>query len=540
MSSLWPPKTIEATNKLLYELESLSIVQITEYLKHANLTSKDDKGNTALHVALNAKNKDEDRIVKIVMLMIQAGAAVDGMNESNETPLVWSIWLGLLSVARLLLDHHADWRIRVEGATLQHFAAASAYPRSLEFLSLTLQADFEVVDNEGKTPLMIAAERNLTLHLKWLMANEVDIATQDDRGETALFKAVRTDSRRAALVLLEFQPYRQLRIKNKRHISVIQLAQQQKSPLYRDLKRLAARQNHCCRPWFDRMTNNIYRLDSRRWTAFLWKIVFIVLVTLVIVQTVLYFLKPNTYYSIFLLSSIGIGIILYLRLFFINPGYIKTTVVTSLKHKRQTMEDSLLTPPHIVEYERAVRYATKDNVCITCKCVVPLRSKHCKELDRCVYRYDHYCPFVGTAVGRDNHASFIFFLLWYLVIFAWYFWLTYKSVLKFYEKALDDIKSHLPEVVITALAVIGCLLFVIFDISLLCSHLYLVSINLTTNEYINWTKYDYLRKNERFENKFNRGCCRNCYGFWCRRHCEEYNEISVDRSFSDALTIQRD
>jgi len=539
MVSRWPQKTIEATNKLLFELESLSIAQITEYLEYANLTSKDDKGNTALHVALNAKNKDEDRIVKIVQLMIQAGAAVDGMNESNETPLVWSIWLGLLSVARLLLEHRANYNIRVEGATLQHFAAASAYPRSLEFLSLTLHADFEVVDNEGKTPLMIAAERNLTLHLKWLMAHQVDITAQDDRGETALFKAVMTESRPAVWVLLEFQPYRQLRIKNKRHISVIQMAQQQKSSLYKDLKRLAARQNHCCRPRFDKMTNNIYRLDSRRWTAFLWKIVFIVLVILVIVQTVLYFQEPNEYFRIVLLSIMAIGIILYLRLFFKNPGYIKTTVVKSLEHKRQTIEDSLLTPPHIVDYERAVLNATKHNVCITCKCVVPLRSKHCKELDRCVHRYDHYCPFVGTAVGRDNHGSFIFFLLWYLVVFGWYFYLFYWSVLEHYQEAFHDIESHVPEVVITALAGIGCLLFALFDISLICSHLYLVSKNLTTNEYINHTKYDYLRKDGRFENKFNRGCCQNCYGFWCRRQSEDYYKLNAG-GFSETLTIQRD
>jgi len=539
MSSQWHQKTIEATNKLLYELETSSIAQIKEYLDRANLTARDDKGNTALHVALNAKNKNEDRIVEIVKLMIQAGADVDGMNESNETPLVWSIWLGLLSVARLLLGHGANKAITVEGATLQHFAAASAYPRSLEFLSLTLQVDFEVVDNEGKTPLMIAAERNLSLHLKWLMAHGVDPRTTDDSGETALFKAVRTDSKRAVWVLLEFEPYMQLRIKNKRHVSVIQIAHQQKSPLYRDLKRLAARQNHCCRPWFDKMTNNIYRLQSRRWTAFLWKIVFIILVILVTVQTVLYFRKFNLYWSIALLSLLVTGNILYLRLFLMNPGFIKTTVVKYSKHKRQTIEDALLTPPHIAAYEQAVRLATKDNVCITCKCIVPPRSKHCKELDRCVYRYDHYCPFVGTAVGSRNHGSFIFFLLWYLIVFAFYFYLSYWSWLKLYEEVLE-IKRHLPELIISGLAGIGCLLFFIFDVSLLGSHLYLVSKNLTTNEFINYTKYDYLLKDGNFENQFNRGCCRNCYRFWCRRHREEDKDTILNWSHSDGLSIQKD
>ncbi len=50
-------------------------------------------------------------------------------------------------------------------------------------------------------------------------------------------------------------------------------------------------------------------------------------------------------------------------------------------------------------------------LCVTCKLVRPLGAKHCSVLNRCVARFDHFCPWVGNTIGKHNHRDFVLFLL---------------------------------------------------------------------------------------------------------------------------------
>ena len=51
------------------------------------------------------------------------------------------------------------------------------------------------------------------------------------------------------------------------------------------------------------------------------------------------------------------------------------------------------------------------SLCVSCKIVRPLGAKHCGVLNKCVSRFDHYCPWVGNAIGKGNIRDFVVFLL---------------------------------------------------------------------------------------------------------------------------------
>ena len=39
-----------------------------------------------------------------------------------------------------------------------------------------------------------------------------------------------------------------------------------------------------------------------------------------------------------------------------------------------------------------------------------LRAKMCRQADCCIWEFDHFCPWVGNAIGRRNYRSFVAFL----------------------------------------------------------------------------------------------------------------------------------
>eukprot|EP00854_Cymbomonas_tetramitiformis_P012039 gene12039-biopygen12381 len=52
-----------------------------------------------------------------------------------------------------------------------------------------------------------------------------------------------------------------------------------------------------------------------------------------------------------------------------------------------------------------------DLLCVKCKILKPVRTKHCTVCDRCVSLYDHHSPWIGNCVGSRNRKDMILFLV---------------------------------------------------------------------------------------------------------------------------------
>lgn len=57
------------------------------------------------------------------------------------------------------------------------------------------------------------------------------------------------------------------------------------------------------------------------------------------------------------------------------------------------------------------RNAMLNRLCHSCRCVRPLRAKHCRICNRCVSYFDHHCPFIYNCVGLKNRLWFFLFVM---------------------------------------------------------------------------------------------------------------------------------
>jgi len=152
------------------------------------------KGVTPLGAAAYNGN---DRIVK---LLLKHGARPEEPDGTGKGPVIYAAAKGFTSIVNVLLDAGLDLNIAYDHSlTVLMWAAGHSNdvppPEGLKTVEFIVQngANLNAVDDRGRTALMIAAERDHPLIVKFLLENRADNSLRDKAGKSAFNLATKSD-----------------------------------------------------------------------------------------------------------------------------------------------------------------------------------------------------------------------------------------------------------------------------------------------------------------------------------------------------------
>jgi ankyrin repeat protein len=149
--------------------------------------------NYPLHIAARNGN------VRIVSLLIEAGAQVNVYNEKKETPLQLAAESGNVKVGQILISHGAD--VNEHRDTTSEPMLIAIENENVDFAKLLLQNGVDI-QSSRRAYLNYAAKYNKPESIKWL-ARGYNINEEDHSHKTVLFEAVENGSLEAARMLID-------------------------------------------------------------------------------------------------------------------------------------------------------------------------------------------------------------------------------------------------------------------------------------------------------------------------------------------------
>ncbi|CAD7697307.1 unnamed protein product [Ostreobium quekettii] len=469
----------------------------------------DEQGYTPLQwAALNNR-------VSVASFLLERGAVPNNADLSGQTPLHWSAVRGALGVAEILLRAGARPDLKDNrGYTVWHVAAQYGQTSVIYHLALKWNMDVGVTDNDGRTPMHWAAYKGFADTIRLLLVLGASVSAVDKEGCTPLHWAAIRGKSEAATVLLQGGSKSVLSLQDALGSTPAQLAIDRGHrylALYLQEQHQNQRRKGIC--WKNSALDKFVDLQ-------LAPVIWILIITLMLV-----FVKKVVWTPTLETVPVGmafwawLGVVLSaIGLFFLyktttaNPGFIPVGC------GRDSRDQKDLSGGEDVEnlyrnLDSPVLWSGNwQQLCVTCKIVRPLRAKHCPMTNRCIEVFDHYCPWVGNAVGKGNRHYFLIFLwleLAAMVIGAIIAFVRLRQGVSMPHGHGSMGKSPWMGWVIGFLAVD---VFVGISVAALAvTQASQIFRNLTTNEMANWYRYKYLKgANGAFRNPFDRGCFSNC------------------------------
>lgn len=484
----------------------------------ASLSTPDGNGYYALQWA--SLNNFPD----VAQYIIEHGGDVNQNDNLRQTALHWAAVRGSIAVADVLLQNGG----RVETADANgyravHVAAQYGQTGFLNHIGAKYRADFDAVDNEGRSPLHWAAYKGYADTIRLLLFRDAYQVRQDREGCTPLHWAALRGNIEACTILVHAGTKQELAVKDKAGFTPAQVASDKG---HRDIALFLsnaqrAQSNH----WKDKIRSG--KMGDVGFAPILLSII-LILMFLFINSVIAAPNLPKVTAVVGLwgwtaLSLAFVSIIMFYRCSSKDPGFIKRL---GDLNKDTDSEDPLL---NIDLNNSSVWTGNWSQLCPTCKIIRPVRSKHCPTCKRCIEQFDHHCPWISNCVGKRNKRDFFIFIclatsssFLAAIIAVQRVWTAAQS-LHIEESWIRYVVVHHPGVV--AFLVLDVIVFIAAT-TLTTAQASQIARNITTNEFANAIRYGYLRGPDgHFRNPYNHGCRKNCADFLVQGYTDD-NEIA--------------
>ncbi|XP_034152306.1 probable palmitoyltransferase ZDHHC12 isoform X1 [Esox lucius] len=205
-------------------------------------------------------------------------------------------------------------------------------------------------------------------------------------------------------------------------------------------------------------------------------------------------MKPVAFSLLVLLS-----VMLYFTVSLMDPGFVLSDSTKCAQGSSEELEEMIPQNP-----------SPRLRRCGYCLLQQPMRAKHCQTCKHCVRRFDHHCPWIDNCVGERNHRWFIIYLTVQLLALLWAMQISWSG---FHTAITWKLWLSVNGFLLATLCVVG--VFSLVAVLLLGCHLYLISINSTTWEFMSRHRISYLKSYGDEENPFDRGILCNLWDFFC-------------------------
>uniref|UniRef100_A0ACD5Z8H6 Uncharacterized protein n=1 Tax=Avena sativa TaxID=4498 RepID=A0ACD5Z8H6_AVESA len=462
--------------------------------------------------------------VAAAQYILEHGADVNAVDHTGQTALHWSSVRGHVQVAELLLKEGA----KVDAADLYgyqatHVAAQYGQTTFIYHVVAKWNANPDVPDNDGRSPLHWAAYKGYADSVRLLLYLDAYRVRQDKEGCTPLHWAAIRGNLEACTVLVQAGKKEDLMVKDKTGLTPGQLAADKSH------RQVAFFLDNARRVYDRGCKGNatFVKLSKLGLAPLLWCIAIVMLATYI--HSVIagqYMIGMTASFGLFAWSGVFLataGLVMFYKCSRKDPGYIGMNIRDS---QNQRDDEPLLK----TELDNPALLAGNwSQLCITCKIVRPVRSKHCSTCDRCVEQFDHHCPWVSNCIGKKNKWEFFMFIT--LEVFAMIITGSAAIIRTVRDPAspssFGDWLGYSAVYHTGAVAFFMMDLFIFFGVACLAVvQASQIARNITTNEMANSMRYSYLRgPGGRFRNPFDHGVRKNCSDFLLNGYHEDVERL---------------